>query len=156
MSMLLVPETFLKSLHPNTFNGRFRDAHAEDWFDHFEEYCKVAQIPETGQHRIQCASLLFTDAAFRWYKQLGTIAEAKIDGKKYTPYEVFRYKFRQRFVNANDAEDAFDQIRDLRQKRSVNEYVTLFERYRSRLTDFDDKDAVHFFHGGLKPEIRQL
>ena len=79
-----------------------------------------------------------------------------INGKRLSPYQVFKYKFRQRFVNANDAEDAFDQIRDLRQKRSVNEYVTLFERYRSRLNDFDDKDAVRFFRGGLKPELRQL
>jgi hypothetical protein len=44
----------------------------------------------------------------------------------------------------------------LRQKRSDNEYVILFERYRSRLNNFDDTNAVRFFRGGLKPELRQL
>ncbi|KAG0007374.1 hypothetical protein BGZ81_004946, partial [Podila clonocystis] len=151
-----IPETFLKGLRPDTFNGRFRDSRAEDWFIRFEQYCNVAKIAETGQDRILCASLLLTEAAARWYHQLGPISDAVIDDRKLSPYEVFKYKFRQHFVNANDAEDAFDRIRDLRQKRSVNEYVTLFERYRSRLNDFDDKDAVRFFRGGLKPELRQL
>ncbi|KAG0065889.1 hypothetical protein BGZ92_005450, partial [Podila epicladia] len=82
--------------------------------------------------------------------------EALIDGKTLSPYQVFKYKFHHRFINANDAEDAFGLIRDLCQKRSVNKYVTLFKRYHSHLNDFDDKDAVHFFRGGLKPELRQL
>ncbi|KAF9271648.1 hypothetical protein BGZ74_005760, partial [Mortierella antarctica] len=84
------------------------------------------------------------------------ITEATINGQTLSPYQVFRYKFRQHFVNVNDAEDAFDQLRDLRQKRSINEYITLFERYRNCLNNFDDIDAVRFFCGGLKPEIRQL
>ncbi|KAG0318228.1 hypothetical protein BG000_004301 [Podila horticola] len=151
-----IPETFLKSLHPDTFDGRYRDTHAEDWLVRFERYCNAAHIPETGQDRILCAGLLLTEGASRWYEQLGSIASATINGKMLTPYQVFKYKFRQRFVNTNDAEDAFDQIRDLRQKRSVNEYITLFERYRSRLSNFDDRDAVRFFRGGLKPELRQL
>jgi hypothetical protein len=57
--------------------------------------------------------MLFTDNASRWYQQLGTISEAVINGKTLTPYEVFKYKFRQHFVNSNDAENAFNQIRDL-------------------------------------------
>jgi len=32
----------------------------------------------------------------------------------------------------------------------------LFEKLRTRLNDFNDKDAVRFFRGGLKPELRQL
>jgi len=151
-----IPATFLKSLRPDSFNGRYRDNRAEDWLDRFDRYCNLIQVAETGQDRILCASMLLIDAASRWYKQLGTITEATINGRRLTPYQVFQYKFRQRFVNANDAEDAFDQIRDLRQKRSVTEYVTLFEKFRSRLDDFDDKDAVRFFRGGLKPELRQL
>ncbi|KAF9305305.1 hypothetical protein BG003_001398, partial [Podila horticola] len=156
MSTPSIPEAFLKSLRPDTFNGRHRDTRAEDWLVRFERYCNAAHIPEIGQDRILCAGLLLIDGASRWYDQLGTISEAMINGKRLSPYQVFKYKFRQRFVNSNDAEDAFDQIRDLRQKRSVNEYVTLFERYRSRLNNFDDRDAVRFFRGGLKPELRQL
>ena len=156
MATPLIPETFLKGLRPDTFNGRYRDTRAEDWLVRFERYCNAAHIPETGQDRILCAGLLLTDGASRWYDQLGTIAATTVNGQDLSAYQVFKYKFRQRFVNANDAEDAFDLIRDLRQKKSVNEYVTLFERYRSRLTDFDDRDAVRFFHGGLKPELRQL
>ncbi|KAF9272772.1 hypothetical protein BGZ68_002111, partial [Mortierella alpina] len=87
---------------------------------------------------------------------LGPIVNTVVNGRNLSPYQVFKKKFRQRFVKTNDAEDAFDQLRDLRQKRSVSEYVTLFETYRSRTTHFSDRDAVRFFHGGLKPEIRQL
>ena len=96
------------------------------------------------------------DDASRWYEQLSEITEATIDGQKLSAYQVFKFKFRQRFINANDAEDAFDQIKNLQQKRSVNEYVTLFTRYHSRLTEFTDKDAVRFFCSGLKPELHQL
>jgi hypothetical protein len=154
--MSTIPATFLKSFRPDTFDGRFRDTRAEDWLDRFERYCDAAEISTTGQECIICASLLMINAASRWFKQLGTLAATTINNTPFTPYEVFKYKFRQCFVNSNDAEDAFDLIRDLRQKRSVNEYVTLFERYRSRMSYFDDKDAVRFFRGGLKPEIRQL
>jgi len=151
-----IPNAFLESVFPKTFNGRHRDSRAEDWLVYFERYCNAAHIAETGQDRVHCAGLLLTGDASRWYKRLGTIAEATVDGKRLSPYQVFKYKFRQRFINANYAEDAFDQIRNLRQKGSVNEYVTLFEKYRSRLSDFDDKNAVRFFRGGLKPELRQL
>ncbi|KAG0066186.1 hypothetical protein BGZ93_002751, partial [Podila epicladia] len=156
MSTHSIPEALLKALRPDTFNGRYRDVRAEDWFVRFERYCNAARISETGQDRILCAGLLLTEGASRWFDQLGTITAARINGVDLSPYGVFKYKFRQRFVDANDSENAFDQIRELRQKRSVNEYVTIFERIRSRLTDFDDKDAVRFFRGGLKPELRQL
>ncbi|KAK3806568.1 MAG: hypothetical protein J3R72DRAFT_507192 [Linnemannia gamsii] len=89
--MSSIPETFLKSYRPETFDGRYRDTRAEDWLIRFERYCNAARIPETGQDRILCAGLLLTDSASR-----------------------------------------------------------------CRITHFDDKDAVRFFRGGLKPEIRQL
>lgn len=151
-----VPESFLKSFRPETFDGRHRDTRAEDWLIRFERFCNAAGIPATGHERIHCIGLLLVDGASRWFDQLGPINNAVIDGENLTAYQVFKRKFRQRFVNANNAEEAFDQLRDLRQKRSVSEYVTLFEKYRSRTTHFDDRDAVRFFRGGLKPEIRQL
>ncbi|KAG0037412.1 hypothetical protein BGZ83_003454 [Gryganskiella cystojenkinii] len=154
--MTTIPETFLKSYCPETFDGRFRDARAEDWLTRFERYCATARIAETGQERILCAGLLLTGNASRWYDQLGMIIGTTIRGKALTPYEVFKYQFRQRFINSNEAEEAFDRIRELRQKRSVNEYLTEFERIRGHMTDFNDKDAVRFFRSGLKPEIRQL
>lgn len=151
-----VPEALLKALRPDTFNGRYRDVRAEDWFVRFERYCNAARISEDGQDRILCAGLLLTEGASRWFDQLGHIEPTRIHDVDLSAYAVFKYKFRQRFVDANDSENAFDMIRDLRQKKSVNDYVTVFERLRSRLNNFDDRDAVRFFRGGLKPELRQL
>jgi len=91
-----------------------------------------------------------------WYEQLSEITKAMIDGQNLSSYQVFKFKFHQRFINTNDAEDAFNQIKNLQQKHSINEYVTLFTRYCSHLTDFTNKDTVHFFHSGLKPELHQL
>ncbi|KFH68194.1 hypothetical protein MVEG_06923 [Podila verticillata NRRL 6337] len=110
MATPLIPETFLKGLRPDTFNGRYRDTRAEDWLVRFERYCNAAHIPETGQDRILCAGLLLTDGASCWYDQLGTIAATTVNGQDLSAYQVFKYKFRQCFVNANDAEDAFDLI----------------------------------------------
>ncbi|KFH65017.1 hypothetical protein MVEG_08498 [Podila verticillata NRRL 6337] len=111
-----IPANLLKGLRPDTFNGRYRDNRAEDWLVRFERYCRLANIAETGQDRVLYAGMLMTDGASRWYEQLGTITETTVDGRTLSPYQVFKNKFRQRFMNANDAEDAFDQIRDLRQK----------------------------------------
>ncbi|KAG0007632.1 hypothetical protein BGZ81_004740, partial [Podila clonocystis] len=151
-----IPKDFLKSLRPETFNGLHRDHCAENWFDRYERYCDAAEIPETGQARIRCAGLLFTDSASVWYKRLGMIGPATVNNQNLSAYDVFKLKFRQCFIDVNDAENAFDQIRYLSQKRSMNEYVTIFEKYRSRLPKLTDADAVLFFHGGLKPELRQL
>ncbi len=154
--MSTIPVTFLKAYRPDTFDGSLRDSRAEDWLTRFLRYCNAAEISEDGQERITCAGLLFTGNASRWFDQLGTIEGMTLLGVDHSPYETFLFRFRQRFINANDAEDAFDQIRELRQKRSVNEYVMQFEKIRSRIDNFDDRDAVRFFRGGLKPEIRQL
>ena len=116
----------------------------------------VIVTPEAGHDHILCADLLMADDALRWFDQLGAITDTVVNGENISAFQVFKTKFRQRFVDANDSENAFDQIRELRQKRSVNEYVTVFERIRSRLNNFDDRDAVRFFRGGLKPELRQL
>ncbi|KFH67590.1 hypothetical protein MVEG_06322 [Podila verticillata NRRL 6337] len=94
-----IPKAFLESIRLDTFNGRHRDTRAEDWLVRFERYCNAARIPETGQDRILCAGLLLIDDASRWYDQLGTIAEATIDGKNLSAYQVFKYKFHQRFVS---------------------------------------------------------
>ena len=80
--------------------------------------------------------------ASHWYEQLGEITDAMIDGQQLSAYQVFKFKFHQYFINTNDAEDAFDQIRNLQQKCSVSEYITLFTRYHSHLTDFTNKDAI--------------
>ena len=151
-----VPGTFLKSLRPDPFSGQYRDSRAEDWMTKFERYCDAAQISAAGLARVRCAGLLMKENASRWYDQLGAPESTTIDGKNLSPYEVFKYRFQQRFINVNDAENAFDQLRNLRQKKSVNEYIIQFEKYRSCLDKFDNKDAVQFFRGGLKPELRQL
>ncbi|KAG0310809.1 hypothetical protein BG000_006896, partial [Podila horticola] len=102
MNQSSIPVAILESLRPDTFNGRYRDSCAEDWLARFERYCNVAKIADTGQDRILFASLLLTEVASRWFDQLGTITDAMIDGKRLSPYQVFKYRFRQRFFNAND------------------------------------------------------
>ncbi|GJJ75508.1 hypothetical protein EMPS_07866 [Entomortierella parvispora] len=151
------PESILRGLRPEPFDGKHRDHRAENWFIRFERYCNAAQVSAQGQDRITFASLLLTGVVSQWFEQLGTIeATMTTDGKHMSAYDVFKNKFRQQFINANDSFDAFDRIRELRQKRSVNEYVIQFEQLRSRLSDLDDGLAVKFFRSGLKPELRQL
>lgn len=149
-------EDHLKGLCPKTFNGRYQDSHAEDWLVCFEWYCKATMIPETGQNWILYTGLLMIDDASCWYEQLSEITNATIDSQQLSAYQVFKFKFCQCFINTNHTKDAFNQIKNLQQKRSVNEYVTLFMRYCSHLTDFTDKDAICFFCSGLKPELHQL
>ncbi|KAF9325261.1 hypothetical protein BG006_011254 [Podila minutissima] len=149
-------ETFLINHRPEAFDGRHRDTRAEDWLIRFDRYCNAAQVPETGQVRILFAGLLLTESASIWYDQLGTITSARINGVDISPYGVFQYKFRQRYVTSYDAKDAFGRLRALRQKRSVNEYVIVFERLLGQINDFDDRNAVRFFRRGLRPKLRQL
>jgi len=86
-------------------------------------------IPETGQNQILYAGLLMINNASHWYEQLSKITDAMIDGQQLLAYQVFKFKFCQHFINTNNAKDAFDQIKNLQQKCSVNEYITLFMRY---------------------------
>ncbi|KAF9395260.1 hypothetical protein BGZ94_006585, partial [Podila epigama] len=149
-----VPKAFLKCMQPQPFSGRNRDKRTDTWLDTFESYCDATGVPTTGNSRIVCASLLLTDVARKWYKQLGPIEAAVIQGKSMTPYEVFRFKFRQRFCNANESDDAYDKLRALTQKRSVHEYASQFENYRNNIDDMTEREAFRLFRGGLKPEIR--
>ncbi|KAF9286818.1 hypothetical protein BGZ74_001218 [Mortierella antarctica] len=61
-----------------------------------------------------------------------------------------------RYVTSYDADDAFNRLRALRQKRSVNEYVIVFERLLGQINGLNDRNTVRLFRSGLKPKLRQL
>lgn len=148
-------DNFLKAFRPDRFDGRVRDARAEDWLVAFDRYCDVAKIPKTGSARVQCAALLMIGDASRWYSEI----ESDLDdpSNKDEPYETFKTKFRERFVKTFDADDAFDQLRRLTQaRRSVTDYSNEFLRLRTRIKDLDKKTACRLYKGGLNPDIRQF
>lgn len=148
-------DNFLKSFRPDRFDGRARDARAEDWLISLERYCDVARIPSTGKARVQCAALLMTGDASRWYAEI----EKDLDDptKELQTYELFKTMFRERFVNTYDADDAFDRLRRLYQgRRSVTDYSNEFLRLRTRIKDLDKQGACRLYKGGLNTDIRKF
>lgn len=148
-------DNFLKAFRPDKFDGRARDARAEDWLVAFDRYCDVAKIPKTGDARVQCAALLMIADASRWFVEIeDDLGKLGTNGES---YELFKTKFRERFVNTYDADDAFDHLRRLLQgRRSVTIYSNEFLRLRTRIKDLDKKAACRLYKGGLNPEIRQF
>ncbi|KAF9149524.1 hypothetical protein DFQ26_001922 [Actinomortierella ambigua] len=124
-----------------------RDAQAEDWLIAFDRYRgALGLIHQTTI--ANCMMLLFVGDASRWFEMIRETIDQT------NPYDDLRLKFRARFVQSHDADDAFDQLRSLRQKGSAFEYTFKFQRLALRVKGLDTKTACRLLKGGLKPEIR--
>ncbi|KAF9154657.1 hypothetical protein DFQ26_000179 [Actinomortierella ambigua] len=124
-----------------------RDARAEDWLVGFDRYrCALGLTHQTTI--ANCMMLLFIGDASRWFEMV----RETIDTTR--PYDDLRAKFRQRFVQSHDADDAFDQLRVLKQKGSAFDYTFQFQRLALRVKGLDNQTACRMLKGGLKPEIR--
>ncbi|KAG0221185.1 hypothetical protein BGW42_008182, partial [Actinomortierella wolfii] len=148
-SVPLVPEAFLKAFRPATFDGKLRDSRAEDWLMSFQRYCTFLNITDQNM-AANCLALLLTGDASRWFE----IVRDTIDPNN--PFEDLKAKFRARFIQSHDADDAFDQLRTLRQTGSAFDYTFKFQRLALRVKNLDAHTACRLLKGGLKPETRQF
>lgn len=68
-------------------------------------------------------------------------------------WEKLREAFLERYGGNNDG-DVYEQLTELRQKGTVEEYITEFEHLTAQIPKLPDKQYQGYFLHGLKEEIR--
>lgn len=149
-----ITDGLLRYLANHTFDGSARDARAEDWLIRFERICMAFSKDITADEMYAAATLSLIKDASRWYENIKDSIKATAT---HSIYVVFKTKFRERFIQEHDANDAFDQLRNLNQgKRSATEYVNLFMKLHSRISDLNDTNACRLLRGGLRADLRRF
>ena len=72
-----------------------------------------------------------------------------------TTWEMFETAVKGEFQPLDNEKVARDKLADLVQIRSVSAYVGVMRDLRIQISDLSDKDLLHKFTRGLKPNIRK-
>ena len=86
--------------------------------------------------------------AARWMDRL------EVRGNAPTTFPEFEKLFLDQYAPLDDKNVARDKLRELRQRNTVQEYITAFDNIVVALPDLAKDDAIHAFIYGLKPRLK--
>ncbi|VFQ92592.1 unnamed protein product [Cuscuta campestris] len=115
------------------------------WLYKVKEYFAFYATPP--DERLRCVALMLEGAAADWFQWRST--NGLLHG-----WEDFVAKFRQRFDPLHYV-DYFGQLAKLRQRGSVMDYQTEYERILQHVTGASEEVLISLFHAGLKPHLQQ-
>jgi hypothetical protein len=138
----------IKPDRPPPFHGKKSES-LEAWVFQMQQFCNLAPIPEAD--RIQFAATFFKDQAALWWRSY----YQSIDWQNAAPdWQGFLGALRQQFVPVNTSISAYDRLRRLSQKASVNAYNHEFRAVMLELPDMDQATRMHYYLQGLKDNLR--
>lgn len=133
---------------PPKFSGEYGNSDVEGWLFKINDYLTATGAP-ASQWGCILNSFLEGRAA-NWFRS----ASAN-NALQTVTWTDFTKKFIQAMKPINDEEAARDEWRNLRQYKSVQQYITKFEEIKLRIPSANESEAMDRFIAGLKPKIRQ-
>ena len=106
------------------------------------------------QKKICYAATGFEDAALHWY--LNKVAAANDAGEDHAfdDWAEFATSLRQAFQPPNYQQHLRQQLRNLRQYTSVQEYASRFRNIMGQIQGMGEADQIAYFIEGLKPSTK--
>ncbi|CAI7733187.1 unnamed protein product [Closterium sp. NIES-53] len=133
----------LKAPEPEPFVPRKRDLPVRRWLFQMEEYLSLCHVNQAEWARH--AGMMLQGAAATWWQS----CHAAI-----STWEEFSASLRINFEPVNAIERARDNLAELRQHRSVAEYINRFRELVLEIPDIPAAEQIDKFKHGLKPKIR--
>ena len=144
----IIPAPRIKPDRPPPFLGKKSES-LETWIFQMEQFCEVAQVAEDD--RIPFATTFFKDQAALWWRHY----HQSLDRTQPLPtWEEFLDVLRRHFVPVNTSINAYERLRRLTQKTSVNAYNHEFRSIMLELPDMDNASRMDHYMNGLKDNIR--
>jgi hypothetical protein len=147
------PIVNLKPDRPPPFSGKKGES-LEAWVFQMSQYCQLLPVPIDS--RVQFAATFLREHAALWWRTYN--AQFVWDGIHANPpvWREFLTALRLQFIPVNAVANAYDRLRRLSQRTSVNTYSHEFRALMLEIPDMDDTTRVHFYIQGLKDHVRPL
>ncbi|VFQ69737.1 unnamed protein product [Cuscuta campestris] len=114
------------------------------WLYKVQEYFAFYETPVA--ERLRCVTLMLEGPAADWFRW-------RMNGKLITGWLDFMEQFKLRFDPLHYV-DYFGQLVKLRQRGSVLDYQTDFEKILQHVTGASEANLVSLFHSGLKSHLQ--
>jgi hypothetical protein len=143
----------LKPDRPPPFSGKKGES-LEAWIFQMEQYCEL--LPVLVPSRVPFAATFLKENAALWYRAYSRDFVWHGVHANPPPWHDFTAALRQQFIPVNVSTNAYDRLRRLTQRTSVNQYSHEFRAIMLDLPDMDAATRMHFYVQGLKEHIRPL
>ncbi len=130
----------------SSFSGKTYE-NVDTWFYKLELYFKQFSVQE-NEKLMTCISLV-KDAALLFFRSLESRVGAEMS------YKLFRQKFYERYQPVNLQTVLRTKLRELKQTRTVANYIDEFDKLCCQIRGMSEEDQVQFFIAGLKIELSE-
>jgi hypothetical protein len=113
-----------------------------------------AQGIKDEQKKIYYAATGFEDAALHWYLNKVAAAKAGDEDNAFADWATFATELRQAFQPPNYQQHLRQQLKNLKQVRSVQEYSSQFRNLVGQTEEMGEQDKIAYFIDGLKPSTK--
>jgi Retrotransposon gag protein/Zinc knuckle len=135
-----------KPSKPDPFRGGFKIA---SWLFTLEEYFVAANLHNESS-RVTYAATLLRDSAADWWRGI------KLRGVNVpATWPEFCTAIKAHFQPIHEEDFARQQLRSLKQHKSVIEYVHRFQAIMLQIPTMDERSRVDAFTAGLKQDVRR-
>ncbi|KAL1917138.1 uncharacterized protein VTP21DRAFT_4794 [Calcarisporiella thermophila] len=145
MEPIFVPAP-IRMPEPARFGGRHYPS-VREWINQVENYFVGTKLPE--HMKIPYAVALFQSDALIWWGHL------KIQGRVPREWETFKNEGITMFQPINSVKHARAKLADLKQRRTVQEYVVTFQSLAIQIPGITEEELVDKFIRGLKLQTRK-
>ena len=117
-----------------------------------QQYCKALRLPETQW--VEFAATFLRDGASTWWRAHLDLVERQ-ESPLITEWNVFKRVLTTQFQPVNAQKIARDRLHNLRQTKSVVEFVYEFHKICLEIKDVSPSEKLDRFVRGLKPSVRE-
>jgi hypothetical protein len=143
----------IKPERPPPFCGTKKES-LEGWIFQMEQYCHLLPVPV--ENRIIFSATFFRDNAILWWRAYYRTIVWEGPQANIPDWNEYVTALRQQFVPVNIAVNAYDRLRRLTQRTSVNQYSHDFRSIMLDLPEMDQATRLNFYIQGLKDNICPL
>ena len=122
-----------------------------EWITRVQRYLVLQRVDLARSEAAALAGALLTGRAAAWFDAVQQAADA---ASPFPDFTVFAQAFLEHHEALDHAEDARQRLDNLRQRGTVDEYVTAFNALMVHVPDMAPRDQLHRFLMGLETDLR--
>ncbi|KAK3033801.1 hypothetical protein RJ639_034372 [Escallonia herrerae] len=132
-----------KMPEPKSYDRTGEARQMDDFFWHLERYFEALDI-DYEEEKVQTAIMYLTDTTALWWMHRYT------DGREVKTWEKFQRELKRQFYPKSVKDMAMINLRRLRQKGSVREYVKEYSALMLKIPEMSERQRLCFFVDGLE------
>lgn len=139
----------IKVPKPDHFTGSKPTA-LTSWLLYMRNFLETQNVNLATQDAVRYAAAYLQGPALEWYHLQQQQTNAQVP---YADFAAFQQALQRYLLPVDPSHTARQAMDRLKQRTSAQQYVTAFNTLLLQLTDMSERDRVHNFLKGLKPEV---